>query len=95
MTSFFADFVHTDNGLTCSDSGFVDLSTAQECSGSIRYATSFNSKANYKFEVSWSHYPKGCFIWLDPYSVGSIYFNTHPTGERTQWSASICRKGNT
>ena len=30
MKSFFAEFAHTDNGVTCSDSGFIDLSTAQE-----------------------------------------------------------------
>ena len=93
MPSFFAEFVHTDNGVPCSDSGFMDLSTAQECSSTVSYATSFNVKANYQNSLSTVYYPKGCFI-LD---MGNIYFNTHSTGGRQYASdyASICRKGNT
>ena len=91
MPSFFAEFVHTDNGVTCSDMGFMDLSTAQECSSTVSYATSFNVKANYESSLSQAHYPKGCFI-LD---WGNIYFNTHSIGKRQRESTSICKKGST
>ena len=92
MSSFFAEFVHTDNGVTCSDMGFMDLSTAQECSSTVSYAKSFNAKANYENSLSQAYYPKGCFI-LD--IVGNIYFNTHSTGKRESRSTSICKKGST
>ena len=91
MTSFFTEFVHTDRGVVCSDSRFMDLSTAQECSGAIDYAKSFNSDANYREEGSWDVYPKGCHI----YDSGSMYFNTHSTGTNQGRTISICRKGNT
>ena len=93
MTSFFPELVYTDSGVTCSDSGFIDMSTAQECSGAVSYARSFNSKARYQSEQSWSSEPKGCFILDD----GSMYFNTHSTGSTTFHISrtSICFKGNT
>ena len=87
----FAEFVHTDKGATCSDSGFMDLSTAQECSGAVTYAKSFNSKAYFDVDGSWSRYPKGCFI---SESSGYMYFNTHSTGRRKSTTISICRNGN-
>ena len=91
MTSFLAVFVHTDNGVTCSDSGFMDLSTAQECSGTVSYAKSFNSEATYRGDVHKRSVPKGCYIadW------GSIHFNTHNARGSSSLYTSICRKGNT
>ena len=92
MTLFFAEFVHTDNGVTCSERGFKDLSTAQECSDSVSYAMTFNSMAIYQSQGSWSSYfPKGCHIW----NWGDMYFNTHSIGERNSFAANICTKGNT
>ena len=96
MTLFFAEFVHTDYGVTCSNVGFMDLSTAEKCSGAVNYAKTFNSLANYRYAVSWSESPKGCFIT----DSGYIYFNTHPTGGENRWEIKdtdkrICRKGNT
>ena len=88
--SFFAEFVHTGNGVTCSDSGFVDLSTAEECSSAVNYAKSFNSKANYKYAGSSTASHKGCVI-LDS---GDIYF-VYITGGEKSTATSICRKGNT
>ena len=87
----FADFVDTDKGVTCSESGFMDLSTAQQCSAALNYAMSFNSGASYQFEDSWSGNPKGCFI----FDWGSMYFNTHSTGGRNYYVVSICENGNT
>ena len=86
-----AVFVHTDKGVTCSDRGFTDLSTAVECSGAVSYAKSFNSDAHYQSEVNWSTSPKGCII----NHSGSMYFNTHLTGDRNNLYSSICKKGNT
>ena len=91
MKSFFAEFVHTEKGVTCSDSGFIDLATAQECSSAVSYALSFNIKADYKSEGSWSRNPMGCYI----YDYGSMHFNTHSTGIRKSSTITICRKGNT
>ena len=91
MTSFLAELVNTDKGVTCHDSGFIDLSTAQECSGAVSYARTFNSKAIYKSETSSNILPKGCFINNDG---GEMFFNTH-TGGSWPFSSSICRKGNT
>ena len=93
MTSLFAEseFVYTDNGVTCSDIGLRDLSTAQECSNAVNYATSFNSKAVY--ETTWSTIsrPKGCYILGSEY----MYFNTHPTGGSSSSVVnSICLRGN-
>ena len=90
IKSFFAGFVHTERGDTCSDSRFMDLSTAQECSGAVSYAKSFNSKAYFDVDGSWSRYPKGCFIL----AWGAMYFNTHSTGGICSSCTSICRKGN-
>ena len=91
IMSFFAGFVHTGEGVTCSDSSFLmDLSTAEECSGAVNYAKSFNSMAEYRKKVSWSDQPKGCIIfdyWM--------YFNTHSTGGRSGEGTSICRTSNT
>ena len=94
MTSFFAELVHTDNGVTCSDSGFMDLSTEQDCYGAVSYAKSFDSRAYYSHAASKDWNPKGCIISQDN---GFMYFNTHSTGGRQYASdyASICRKGNT
>ena len=47
MTSFLAELIHTDASVTCQESGFMDLSSALECSGAVTYARSFNSKARY------------------------------------------------
>ena len=91
MTLFFAEFVHTDNGVTCSERGFMDLSTAQECSDAVSYAKTFNSKARYRNEGSYWDYPKGCHIW----TWGNMHFNTHFIGAKDSSAASICRKGNT
>ena len=91
MTSFFAEFAHTDNGVSCSDSGLRDLSTAEECSVAVSYAKSFNSEARYRNVYSSIKRPKGCYIW----DTGAMYFNTHPTGGSSSSVASICRKGNT
>ena len=91
MTSFFVDLVHTDNGFTCSDSGFRDLSTAQECYGIVSYAKTFNSKAYYAGKESSTTRPKGCYIHV----FGDMYFNTHPAGGSSSYVTSICRKGNT
>ena len=87
MTSFFADFVHTENGVTCSESGLMDLSTAQECSSAVSYAKSFNSKAYYYSEVALRARPKGCYI-----RSGAMYFNSYSTGEGSSSETSICWK---
>ena len=94
MTSFFAEFVHTSDGVTCSDSGLMDLSTEEECSGAVDYAKSFNSDARYMNAVSLIGQQKGCFIFYS----GKIYFNTHPSGfyyVGKDTVTSICKKGNT
>ena len=91
MTSFFAEFVHTSDGVTCSDSGLMDLSTEEECSGAVDYAKSFYSNARYMNAVRWTNEQKGCFIFYS----GKIYFNTHPTGGRQDIVTSICKRGNT
>ena len=91
MKSVFAEVVHTDNGVTCSERCFKDLSTAQECSDAEGYAKTFNSKAMYRDEVSMSDRPKGCYIWTNGY----MYFNTDSMGGRQSSVASICTKGNT
>ena len=91
MTLFFAEFVHTDNGVTCSETGFFDLSTEQECRDSVDYAKSFNSEARLSLSYSWSHIPKGCSMHDD----GHMNFNTHSTGAKASSRTSICKKGNT
>ena len=98
MTLFFAEFVHTDNGVTCSERGFKDLTTAQECSDAVSYAKSFNSKANYRFEVEFDLNPKGCYMELSkkyPRLEGFMYFNQHSTGSRCSSCISICLKSST
>ena len=90
ITSFVAEFVHTEKGFTCSESGFKDLYTAQECSDAVNYAKSFNSEALYEFDVHFGHIPKGCYT----FDWRSFFFNTHPTGEGSSSTTSICRKGN-
>ena len=91
MKLFFAEVIHTDNGVTCSERGFKDLHTAQECSNAVGYAKTFNSKARYRNEGSWSNTPKGCNIWPS----GDMYFNTHSNGKMSLVATSICMKGNT
>ena len=92
MTLFLVDFVHTDNGFTCSESGFGDLSTAQNCSDAVSYAKSFNSKAVLiSIDKYYGDKPKGCYIL----GAGNMVFNTHSTGGRQPSATSICKKGNT
>ena len=91
MTSLFSEFFHTDNGVTCSNSGLKDLSTAQECSGAVSYANSFNSNARYISELYGANYTKGCIIT----DGGDMYFNTHSIGGSSSSYSSICLKGNT
>ena len=86
---FFAALLHTDRGFTCSDSGFIDLSTDQECSDAVNYAESFNYEANYKKMVSWPNNHKGCLIK----DSGDMYFNLHPIGRNDASIRSICKKG--
>ena len=93
MTSFFVGFFHTDIGVTCSEGGFNDLSTAQECSATVSYAKNFNNRAHYYGEISLSEGAKGCVMSKHP--VGTIYFNSHPTGGRNLTGfISICKNGN-
>ena len=89
--SIVTSHVHTASGVTCSESGFIDLSTEEECSGAVDYARSFNRNAKYRDATASSSYLKGCFI-LDG---GFMYFNTHSTGGICSSCTSICRKGNT
>ena len=93
MTSFFAELVHTGNGATCSDAGFMDLSTAEECSGSdaVNYAKSFDGNAHYKNVLSDGYAHKGCYM----HDNGEMWFNTHITGRRRSDIFNICRKGST
>ena len=91
MKFIFAEVAHTDNGVTCSERGFKDLSTAQECSDAVSYAKTFNGNANYWNEESSSNYPKGCYI----FTSGNMFYNTHSIGEKDSSAASICTKGNT
>ena len=86
---FFAALLHTDRGATCSDSGFIDLSTDQECSDAVKYAESFNDEAIYKKVVSWPNNHKGCLILYS----GDVYFNVHPVGRNDEDVRSICKKG--
>ena len=92
MTSFFAELVHTENGVTCSDSGFINLVTEQECFDAVRYAKSFNSKIKYLGAKSFSSRPSGCFFILD---YGVMYWNTNSRGQGSYSCTSICRGGNT
>ena len=91
MTSFLAEFVHTENGFTCSESGFRDLSTRQQCSGAVSYARSFNSKARYVYGVHSRNRPSGCYILAS----GEMDYNTHSDGRGSSSTTSICMKGNT
>ena len=87
---FYAAFIHTDFGVTCSDNGFIDLSNDQECLDAVNYAKSFNREANYIKEVSREFDPKGCFI----YETGNMFFNLHSTGRNNVYTRSICKTGN-
>ena len=91
MKSFFAEFVHTEKGVTCSDRGFIDLSHQQECAAAVSHAKSFNSKAIFMSQTDHSDRHKGCFI----YDSGAVWFNTHDTGSRSSYVTSICKIGNT
>ena len=93
ITSFFAGLVHTDRGVTCSNSSLMDLSTAEECSGAVNYAKSFNSKARYYGEFTRRDYPKGCIVFDNSHI--ELYFNAHSTGGRSYSTSSICRTSNT
>ena len=97
MVSFFAELVHTGNGVTCSDSGFMDL-TKEECAGAVNYAKSNKSNFNYAYfnsVHSWSTVPKGCVISDYDNHINHINFNTHSTGGKSAVYSSICKKGNT
>ena len=91
MTSFFAEFLHSyKKGWSCTDMGLAHLSTAEECSGAVNYAKSFNGNAHYVRSGSFSTKLKGCFID----DSGAMFFNTHSTGRHSE-DNNICRKGNT
>ena len=86
--------VHTEKGTTCSDNGFQDLSTDQECSDAVNYAKSFNDYARYISSGSWTVHHKGCVIFEDG-SDGRMYFNRHSIGTKSRPDTqSICKKGN-
>ena len=91
MTPFFAEFVSTINGVTCSDYGLMDLAHPQECSAAVNHAKSFNAKAIFMSRTDHEDRHKGCFI----YDSGAMWFNTHDTGSRSSYVTSICKKGNT
>ena len=86
----FTGLFHTDNGVTCSDVGLDDLSTAQECSAAISYAKTFNSKARSYLHSYYRGMPTGCAM----HESGDISFHTFP-GNRESSYTSICKKGNT
>ena len=91
MTPFFAEFVHTVNGVTCSDYGLMDLAHPQECSAAVDHAKSFNDKSIFMSRTDHEDRHKGCFI----YDSGAMWFNTHDTGSRSSYVTSICKIGNT
>ena len=76
--------------MSCSESGFIDLSTGQECSDAVKYAISFNEKAHFNRKIYGAEYPKGCYI-LD---AGAMYFNSHSSGKNNTKAHNICKKGN-
>merc|ERR1712110_401638 len=82
------ELVHTDKGISCSNRGFMDLSTEQECKDAVSFAKSFNSEANYLQMGYFSYLPRGCFI--DDY--GWMYFNADSIGKRSPVYTSICKK---
>merc|ERR1711936_385695 len=83
------EFVHTVNGVTCSDYGLMDLAHPQECSAAVNHAKSFNDKAIFMSRTDHEDRHKGCFI----YDSGAIWFNTHDTGSRSSYVTSICKIG--
>ena len=91
MTPFFAEFVSTINGVTCSDYGLMDLAHPQECSAAVDHAKSFNDKSIFMSRTDHEDRHKGCFI----YDSGAMWFNTHDTGSRSSYVTSICKIGNT
>ena len=90
MTYFFVGIFNTDNGVTCSDVGFDDLSTPEECSAAVSYAKNLNSKAHFSLFYYRHGIPKGCA--MD--ESGPISFSTDP-GKRESSYTSICKNGNT
>ena len=82
--------IHTDKGFMCLDMGLIDLTSAQECSDAVTYATSLHINATYVYGGLWSGYPKGCII----NDHGHMYFNSHPTGAKDSSLRIICWKGN-
>merc|ERR1711936_1562479 len=83
------EFVHTVNGVTCSDYGLMDVAHPQECSAAVDHAKSFNDKSIFMSRTDHADRHKGCFI----YDSGAIWFNTHDTGSRSSYVTSICKKG--
>ena len=71
----------------------MDLSTAEECSGAVNYAKSFNAKVRYVTGGSYSGSHKGCLIY-DSGGYSYMLFNTHSHGGRSPEDTSICRKSN-
>ena len=86
----FSELVHIDDGVKCPDSGFMDLSTARECSDAVGYAKSFNSHASYEGEGCWVTKPSGCSI----HDAGDINFNNCSDGYWPSYYRTICKKGN-
>merc|ERR1711936_300910 len=83
------EFVHTVNGVTCSDYGLMDVAHPQECSAAVDHAKSFNDKSIFMSRTDHADRHKGCFI----YDSGAIWFNTHDTGSRSSYVTSICKIG--
>ena len=93
--TFITDLIYTNRGVTCSESGFLDLSSEQECVDAVKYAKYFNEYAKYKKSWYRLDYPIGCFIYSDlktPGEYGHMGFN-QAQGERNTNVISICKKG--
>ena len=85
--NFSIEIMHTENGTSCLQLGFKDLTTKAECRTAVNYARTFIPNAFFGVSGSWDYTPKGCFI-----SHKGLYWNTHQTGslQSNIWERSLC-----
>ena len=85
----FIVFTHTENGIRCSEKGWKDLETENECRSAVNYTQSFAPNAYFHKSGMWAYSPKGCYLG----GYNGVRWNSGGDYDIYTWAKMICSTG--
>lgn len=91
---FFAVYVLSEAGHTCSETGMVPIDELNYCNSSLPGIQSVyrNISGHIKMENN-SSYPRGCNVFVHKNNSYGIFFNTFPSDEPNTNTRQVCFSG--